>query len=202
MSIAHLLEDFGSGPDAHTISMSDVSLEEQRLQAFENGYKAGWEDAVKAQNQDASRISTDFAANLEDLSFTLQEAQCSLMSALRPLLTGMVASVLPRLAHATLGARVVETLEDMARNATGGGAELVTAPNNVGALEKLLQDNDISTATVTAEASLGEGQVHLRLGTSEREIDLDTVLSQIGEALGGFLGELPTDISPQHKDTA
>lgn len=202
MSIAHLLEDFGSGPDTHTISMSDVSLEEQRLQAFENGYKAGWEDAVKAQNQDAARISTTFAANLEDLSFTFQEAQSSLMSALRPLLTGMVASVLPRLAHDTLGARVIETLTDMARSATSGGAELVTSPNNVEALEKLLQDNDMLSAKVTAEPSLGEGQVHLRLGTSEREIDLDTVLSQIGTALSGFLDDQPTDTAPQHKDTA
>jgi flagellar assembly protein FliH len=202
MSIAHLLEDFGSGPDAHTISMSDVSLEEQRLQAFENGYKAGWEDAVKAQNLDAARISTDFAANLQDLSFTFQEAQSSLMSALRPLLTGMVASVLPKLAHETLGARVVETLEDMARTATGGAAELVTAPVNVGALENLLQDNGITAATVTGEPSLGEGQVHLRLGKSEREIDIDTVLSQIGTALSGFLDDLPVDTAPQHKDTA
>ncbi|MEB8387678.1 flagellar biosynthesis protein [Rhodobacteraceae bacterium KMM 6894] len=202
MSIAHLLEDFGSGPASHTISMSDVSLEEQRLQSFESGYKAGWEDAVKAQNQDAARISTDFAANLEDLSFTFQEAQSSLMSALRPLLTGMVASVLPRLAHDTLGARVIETLEDMARTATGGGAELVTSPDNVEALEKLLQDNNIMPAKVTGEVSLGEGQVHLRLGKSEREIDLDTVLSQIDTALSGFLDDLPADISPQHKDTA
>lgn len=202
MSIAHLLEDFGSGPDAHTVSMSDVSLEEQRLQAFENGYKAGWEDAVKAQAQDAARISTDFAANLEDLSFTFHEAQTSLMSALRPLLTGMVASVLPKLAHETLGARVVETLEDMARTATGGGPELVTSPDNVEALEKLLQDNDVMTARVTAEPSLGAGQVHLRLGTSEREIDLDSVLSQIATALSGFLDQLPTDTDTQHKDIA
>lgn len=202
MSISHLLEDFGSDPDAHTISMSDVSLEEQRLQAFENGYKAGWEDAVKAAADDAARISTDFAANLEDLSFTFSEAQSSLLGALRPLLTGMVESVLPRLARETLGARVIETLEGMARDATGTGAELVTSPGNVAALEQLLQDNNLLTTRVTGEPSLGDGQVHLRVGANEREIDLDSVLVQIETALAGFLDDAPVDTVSQHKETA
>ncbi|MCZ4352885.1 flagellar biosynthesis protein [Roseovarius aestuarii] len=202
MSIAHLLEDFGSGPKAHTVSLTDVSLEDQRLQAFENGYKAGWEDAVKAQNQDAARISADFAANLADLSFTFQEAQNSLLTALRPVLNSIVVSVLPRLAHDTLGVRVIETLEDMARGAISEDATLVTSPDNAEALEALLQDNNISTVHVTAERSLGEGQVHLKLGNSEREIDLDTVLAQIGTAVSGFLDEPSPNTAPQHKDIA
>src|SRR5690554_4305468 len=111
MSISHLLEDFTAEPDLQTTSLSGVALEKQRLEAFESGYKAGWQDAVKAANDEAARISSDFAGNLQDVAFTMAEAQSGLLTALRPLLTGMVNSVLPHLARKTLGERVIETLD-------------------------------------------------------------------------------------------
>ena len=52
MSIAHLLEDFT--PQAGTAKvhlLDDDALEEMRLAAFEEGYIAGWEDALQAQEQ-------------------------------------------------------------------------------------------------------------------------------------------------------
>ena len=55
MSIAHLLEDFGETHAHAPIAMDDVSLEDERLEAFEAGYQAGWDDAVKAQTEDARR---------------------------------------------------------------------------------------------------------------------------------------------------
>ncbi len=195
MSISHLFEDFSGGSDAHNISMSDVSLEEQRLEAFENGYKAGWEDAVKAASDDANRISTDFAANLQDMSFTFQEAQSSLLMALRPLLTSMVNSVLPSLAHQTLGARILETLDAMAGTAANGPIEIVTAPQNIPALQKILDEKAIDNVQITAEPSLGDGQVHIRASNAEQEIDLDAVLAQIDTTLTGFFEDRQKDIA-------
>ncbi|HEY9039541.1 MAG TPA: flagellar biosynthesis protein [Roseovarius sp.] len=195
MSISHLLEDFSGGSDEHSISISDVSLEEQRLEAFENGYKAGWEDAVKAAEDDTNRISTDFAANLQDMSFTIQEAQSSLLVALRPLLTSMVNSVLPSLARQTLGARVLETLGEIAHTAASGPIGIVTAPQNISALQKIIDEQEISNVQITAEPSLGDGQVHIRAGNAEQEIDLDAVLAQIDATLTGFFEDRQKDIA-------
>jgi flagellar assembly protein FliH len=189
MSISHLLEDFSKDVGAHSISLSDVSLEEQKIKAFEDGYKAGWQDAVKAANDDMDRISTDFAGNIQDISFTLAEAQRDLLEALRPLLTGMVDSILPHLARKTLGERVIETLDSMIRGATSGQIELITAPSNANCLRTLLDDHDFDDAIVTAEASLGDGQVHVRAGGTEQEIDVDAVLKQIDLAVTGFFEE-------------
>lgn len=195
MSISHLLDDFSGGSGEHSISISDVSLEEQRLESFENGYKAGWEDAVKAASDDSNRISTDFAANLQDMSFTFQEAQSSLLTALRTLLTSMVNSVLPSLARQTLGARVLETLEEMARTATGGPLEIVTAPQNLQALQNIIDEQAIDNVQITAEPSLGDGQVHIRASGTEQEIDLDAVLAQIDATLTGFFEDRQKDIA-------
>lgn len=196
MGISHLLDDFSTGGGGgRTVAISDVTLEEHRLEAFENGYKAGWEDAVKAARDDASRVSTDFAGNLQDIAFTLQEAQAGLLTALRPLMTGMVENVLPEMARTTLGTRVIETLSDMARSMTGGPAELVCAPRNVDALQTLVDDNDIQNVVIRAEPSLGEGQVHVRAAGTEQEIDLDAVLSQIAAATTGFFEDKRKDIA-------
>lgn len=195
MSILHLLEDFTVTSGMETIPMSDIALEEQRLEAFESGYNAGWQDSVKAANDEAARIASDFAGNLQDLSFTMAEARADLLTALHPLITGMVNSVLPYLAQKTLGERVIETLDIMARNATDGPVRLVTSPANAEALQALLDDHNFTDATINTEPSLGEGQVHIRAFGSEQEIDLDAVLKQIDTAVTGFFEE-------RQKDTA
>lgn len=195
MSIAHMLDDFSTRAGTHEIAISDVCLEEQRLEAFENGYKAGWEDAVKAAGDEAGRISTDFAGNLQDMSFTLQEAQSSLLGALRPLLSGMVNSVLPRLARQTLGLRVLETLQDMASDAAEGPIEIVTAPQNLAALQGIAEEQRIENVQFKTEPSLGEGQVHVRAAGREQEIDLDAVLAQIDAAMTGFFEDTQKDIA-------
>lgn len=199
MGISHLLEDFGSAQDEHTIHLSDVSLEEQRLEAFEKGYSAGWDDSVKAAKDDASRISADFSSNLMDLSFTVQEAQTGLMSSLKPLLKGMVEQVLPRLARDSLGNRVIETIQSMAGEASKGQIRIITAPANLAALETLTEGLIGMDVTLLSEISLGEGQVHIEVAGDEREINLDRVLGEISQAVDAFFDDQNDD---RHKETA
>lgn len=193
--ISHLLEDFTIATDEQSRSFSGAALEEQRLVAFEAGYKAGWEGAVQAGNDDASRISGDFAANLQDISFTIAEARSDLLAALRPLMTGMVNSVLPRLMRKTQGEHVIETLDRMSENAASGPVELTTAAVNVNALQALIDDHQFSNVMISTQASLSEGQIFIRVADTEQEIDLDSVLEQIDAAVIGFYEE-------KQKDTA
>ncbi len=104
MSIAHLLEEFDDlGDGASDISISEMKLEEEKLQAFERGYGAGWEDASKAEAGDREKLTSDFANNLRELSFTYQEAYGQMVRSLEPLLTRIVSSVLPEIARKSLG---------------------------------------------------------------------------------------------------
>jgi len=115
MSITHMLEDFGETRRGTPLSITELSLEEERLEAFERGYQAGWDDCAKSQAEESRQITADLAQNLQDLTFTYEEAYASVMQALHPLLEQMTAAVLPRLARDSLVPRLVETVHDIAR---------------------------------------------------------------------------------------
>jgi len=189
MSISHLLEDFGVYARTKPVSLTDVSLEEHRLEAFEKGYQAGWDDSAKASSDDTRRVSADLAQNLQDLSFTYQEAHTAALMALKPLLEQIMASVLPELLQQSLGAQVVEQIEQMARDQGPQPVELVAAPTDVATLESVLGEEQSIPVRVVEEASMGEGQVFLRFGEQECEINLSGVVESIQQNIIGFYEE-------------
>jgi flagellar assembly protein FliH len=189
MTITHLLEDFDLAQDGERVVLSDVSLEDERLAAFETGYQAGWDDAVKAQAEDARRITADLAQNLQDLSFTFEDAREAVMQALRPLLLQMTAAVLPRLAAESLGPRLADMLHDMARKQGGLRAEIAACAADMPRIAPLLEGAPAIVADLIEDATLAPGQVYLRLGETEQEIDLAEVLAGIDAAIRAFFDE-------------
>lgn len=191
MALSRLLEDFGDNPETGTeVAMTDVMVESQKLEAFEKGYQAGWDDSVKAQHESATRIAEDFAGNIRDLSFTYQEAYAGFIAAMEPLIRQIVDVVLPKLAIDTLGPRVAELLQQEVATHGRQTVHIITAPGSAGALRAILPDDEVLQIEIEEDETLAEGQVHLRLGTAtEREIDLQEVLAGIGTAVEGFFQE-------------
>lgn len=189
MSIAHLLEDFGTHQATPVPTLSDVDLENLKLESFENGYKAGWEDALKSRADEQAQISGDFARNLQDLSFTYHEAQAQVMQAMGTLLQDIVDKILPEVVRETIGARVVEQLTDMARDHGGQAIEIMTAPADVAAVEALLEQDFGFPIRASSDDTLAEGQVYLRMAQDERQIDMDAVMTGIRQAVAGLLEE-------------
>ncbi|MEZ5715426.1 MAG: hypothetical protein R3D85_09775 [Paracoccaceae bacterium] len=192
MSISHLLESFEAAArdDSRSISMSELSLEEEKLEAFERGYKAGWDDAVKAQTDDRNHVTRDFANNLQELSFTYHEAYSHLARALKPVMRQIVETVLPGIARKSLVPRIAEELSDLAARAGQQEVEIVAAPANAPLLRKMLGKELGFPVRLVEEPSLSQGQAFLRFGESERQIDHDEVLGGIGQAVDAFFHEL------------
>lgn len=189
MTIAHLLEDFGESLRGAPISITDISLEEERLSSFENGYQAGWDDAVKSQKEDERRIAADLAQNLQDLTFTYEEAYAAVLNSLHPLLEQMVATVLPPLSQDTLAPRLAEILQEKVRDHGRQTIVIAVAPGDLTRIETLIEtlpDLDIS---LTEDDTLAPGQIFLRFGETEEEINLDSVLRAIEHAVSGFFEE-------------
>ncbi|MEP2029518.1 MAG: hypothetical protein ABJI96_12530 [Paracoccaceae bacterium] len=172
-----------------------MALEEKRLESFEQGYKAGWDDAIKAQGDDQTRVAADFARNMQDLSFTYHDAFNQLTKALQPLLTQVVEKVLPDLAHATLGMQVVEQITDIAKTQAGQPVEIVVSPINAKSISALAEQELGMPIAIVEEASLGEGQVFLRFGQVEREINLDQVLGGISDAVDAFFHQTEQEMN-------
>ncbi|MGR3272717.1 ABC transporter ATP-binding protein [Thalassococcus profundi] len=193
MLLRDLLEDFSAPAQPAGASTapepSDFDLEGAKLQSFEEGYKAGWDDAIAAQSADQSRIASDFAQNLQDLSFTYHEAYSHVMNAMTPLLEEMVRSLLPGLAREALGLQIVEQLQDRAREIGSLAVEISVAPQNVAAIAPLLERDFGFPLNLLPNDTLGDGQADIRFGDSESQVDLTGVLSSIDEAVQGFAHE-------------
>lgn len=171
-------------PVAPAISQDD--LERARLDGYEGGYKAGWDDATRAEAEDQGRIGAEFARNLQDLGFTFHEARSHVMHALEPLLTGMVEKVLPRIVSESIGQTIVEELLPLASAAADAPIEVVVSSASRNALEGLLAESTSVPFTLIEEETLAEGQVFLRSGKTEKHLDLTGVVDRIGTAINGL----------------
>lgn len=189
MPISHLLEEFSGISDGVSATITDVMIEEQKLASFEKGYQAGWEDSARAQQDSSTRISEDFGRNIRDLSFTYQEAHGAFVADMEQLIRQLVNSVLPKLAQETLGQRIAEILTAEVEAQGQTPVRLVTAPGRGEALQAILPETTAMPLEIEEEASLADGQIQLRFGSTEREIDLAKVLETIGAAVDGFFQE-------------
>ena len=167
-------------------AISPAEIEKIRLEGYEEGYQAGWDDANRAESEDQSRIGTEFARNLQDLGFTFHEARSHVMQALEPLLTGMVEKVLPRIVSETVGQTIVEELLPLASVAADTPIEVVVCPASRPALETLLTNSTSVPFVLKEEESLTDGQVFLRSGKTEKHLDLTGAVDRIGTAINGL----------------
>lgn len=168
------------------VDLREDELEDARLQAYEQGYTAGWDDAVAAQDVEITRLRGDLGRNLADLSFTYHEAHSHVLRTLEPLLHDMVTKVLPALARESLGHVVLDHLRPLARELAGAPISVVASPENRPVIERLLVAEADFPLSFAEEPSLGQGQVYLKLGEAESRIDLDGVIAAIAAAVAAF----------------
>jgi flagellar assembly protein FliH len=189
-ALADLLEDFAPGaartPGQPPAPLGEGELEALRLEVFETGYKAGWEDAIKAQSEDRSRLSSAFAQHLQDLSFTYHEAYGQVMSAVTPLLAEITGAVLPRIARASLAPQIAAELEALAREIGTLRVTLAVAPARIEAVAPLLQQDFGFPIDLQPDETLSEDQADIRFAETERQIDLGALVASVTEAVEGF----------------
>lgn len=175
-----------AGPTSASVAQDTRRADNARLEGYEAGYKAGWDDASRAETEAQERIGADFARNLQDLGFTFHEARSHVMQALEPLLSAMVDRVLPDLVSRTMGQTIVEELLPLASDAADAPIEVVICPASRPAIEPLLSDATALPFLLVEEPTLAEGQVFLRSQEHERHIDFTQVVDRIGDAISAL----------------
>lgn len=164
-------------------------VEEERLQAFDNGYKDGWDDAAKAHAEEQRAISAELATNLQALSFSYHEARNAVLNELQGILKGLVSRVLPETMVPSLGQIILERIRDAADHASNVPVHVYVSPDNVDRVGSLLEGMIAPPLKVQEEESLGDGQAFIRLGESEQKVDLEGVLAGLSEAVDEFFEE-------------
>lgn len=188
-----LLEDFGTVTAVPSVadqssapSFSEAELEGLKLESFEKGYRAGWDDALKAQADEQTQISSALGQHLQDLSFTYHEAYGHVMTAVMPLLQDMVASVLPEIARATLGQHITQQLETLSADIGQADVEIAVAPGMLSQVEAVMGGDFNFPLSVVPDDTLADEQADIRFGQNERQIDLGDLISSVTEAVEGF----------------
>lgn len=160
--------------------------EQQKLESFEQGYKAGWDDATAAQFQDQSRITAGLENTLKDLSFTFHEARAHVLQGVEPLVRELVEKILPSFAQDGLPDLVAERINVALGDMTDRPVVLSVSPNSRAAVEAALPVDPGFPITIKEEATLGDGQVFLNLGATEEVLDLDDAIRTVKSAIGDF----------------
>lgn len=186
------LEDFSpfaprpSGPLFQDLSAPDPVLDQTALASFDKGYSAGWDDATSAANSESERLDSALVNNLEDLGFTYHEARAHVMRSLTPLLTGVLTKLLPRLIRDSLGARIMEEIDGLAENAADTPIDLMVCPGDAGHMKDAVARITSLPLRLIEDPTLPTGQIFLRIGHVEREIDLTGAISSISEAFSAL----------------
>jgi flagellar assembly protein FliH len=194
MSVSHLLEDFGALTRGDLVEMTDVLLEEERLEAFERGYQAGWDDSAKAQESQAGHVSAEFSQAIADITFTYEEAFRNLLDGVRPLITQIVETVLPTVAHETLAPRVAEIIMQEVADHGRQAVVVCVAPSRGDALSaEDLSQTDVPVS-VREDASLSTDEIRIRFDDRvEQEIDIRGTITQISAAIDSYFTTDPAE---------
>lgn len=195
MSFAMLkLESFDHGTaqnDDDPLTAQDA--ESLRARAFEEGYGAGWSDALaQMRNEDALRRAASEEA-LQGIAFGFHEARSELESSFVALASELVDILLPELLPRAMQQVVSQELRALAARQFRGRMELLCATGVREVMSDLIATVPGLDITLVDEPSFTEQQVMLRVDQNLRHIDLDGLRTTLRASL--------TDIS-QQKDTA
>jgi flagellar biosynthesis/type III secretory pathway protein FliH len=163
-----------------------TAVEEAKVASFEQGYSAGWDDAVAAQQGDQTRIRADLARNLQSLAFTFQDARSHVLQAIRPLILEMTSRLLPEVAREALAPTVLDALTPLAEELADAPLTLVLNPAVRRQVEDLITQATGLPMKIDEEPSLPEGQVYIRIGALETKVDLSQATTDIAIAVRAF----------------
>ncbi|MCW8842768.1 MAG: hypothetical protein OQK00_05075 [Rhodobacteraceae bacterium] len=194
MSIQHLLEDFATD-SANGAPFATEREDTELLDSFEQGYKAGWEDAVRAKSEEQSNISSELARTLQDLSFTYHEAHAALLAEIAPVVEHAIMAVVPEIARHSFGLNVAEEITRLASQGDATDVLLHVSAQDLCAVEDALPDPAALPTRIEIDETLLPGQVRLSFDHRERKIDVTEIVANIGEAFSAFVQQAKKETS-------
>lgn len=188
MTASHLFQDFGDPKPRQGVSanLRVEDIEDQKLEAFEKGYQAGWDDAVAAQSETRSFVSSGLANSLQNASFEYHELRATLNASVETIVSRIIDIVLPQIAQASLGAHVREVVLDLVRDSLDRQIEIGVSPESETAVRAALEDDPPKPFVIVTDDLLTATQVVLRLENKEAEVNLNRAMTDIAAAVASY----------------
>lgn len=172
-------------PDGPVILMPE-EIEELKLNAYERGYGAGWDDGGQRAEAEETARRAGFARQAEHLSFTYHEARGHVLAALKPLIAAMLESVMPAAARASVVPLVIEQLMPLAQAAAEAPVTLRIARGMRGEFEAAFSGLVLPPIDLVETDDLADGQAEFRFGALDTRVDLDHAAQSVTRAIERF----------------
>lgn len=177
--------DFGFGT-APSISDPGLSEDVDALESYDSGYKCGWADCAKAEMEERDAVGAELAKNLSDAQLTYEAARRDVLAALGPFFEDVVSTLLPKMAAEAVAPTVLAELGALAEGQTVSQIEIHAAPSACASLERLGETEHLPSLRVRPEPAFAEGQVSIRAGTEQRDLDMAGAAARIADAIVTF----------------
>lgn len=183
-----VLESFdGAGNDtagnAHVPEQDAEEVEKLRLEAYEAGYRSGWDDCAASAQEDLARVGAELERNISDLGFTYYEARNQMMAEVKALLGELFGELLPGLARHALQERIIDDIGEALDAALEVPVELTVSPNVSATIEGLLPNAAALPLRLVQDESLADDQAFMRFGETETSYDFGALVGRLLTAL-------------------
>ena len=185
MSIASIFEDFSNSSAS---SNRQTGKQVDPLEGYETGYQSGWDDAVKAHLESHTHLSSTLAQNLEQIEFTMIEAQGQLLSTIKPVLEEITKTLLPGFSNESLRLLIINEVEELLKSNVARDISIVVSEHDEATVAAFLNTSrNLSEISLVAKETLGEGQAYVSCAAIQRKIDVGQALNEIQLTIESFL---------------
>ncbi len=187
MTRHRFLETFshGASPPAEQAEHQNIA-EAARTEGYEAGYASGWDDAVASDETSRMRMAAEFERNIQNLAFTFAEAVNHVREELRTFLGEIVDQFLPAIAPEALRSHVKAELLRLGEEKMDVPVEIVASADCNSAIAEMLKSDFSFDVKLVEDASLSAGQVFVRLGENELEVDVNPLIEAVSSQLAAI----------------
>lgn len=172
-----------ASPNADETMFNAHEAETMRQTGFEQGYAAGWSDALEQlRNEDALRRAAVQEA-FQAIDFTYSEACDTVEASFLNLLRGITEQVLPQAMRSTVPALLAQELKLALSQQPRAPLVICFAPAARDAMEAIAADFPNVPIELVEEPAFPLERVTLQIGAQSREIDLDHLLGRLRDLI-------------------
>ena len=188
MSISHILSDFTALQATADFQQPDA-METFRLEVFETGYKAGWDDAAKAYDETNTRLSNDVLRNLCDLSLKHQSNYAQLQTRLTTIVNEISNVLIPTVADQSFAPKLIIFLEQQLKDTGMDTLDLHLNSKTARRLGDLMTPDLADRINLKVSPVLSETQAILQINGDAIEFTFKDAIEKLSDDLAGFLSQ-------------
>lgn len=183
MSLAHKYDEFSDDySETDDTSSSDIATESD-LQLFENGYQAGWQDAVTALQVEKEEGIQKAAQVLEEITFTNSEVRRQILNSVSELLQSIFANLLPHIRDQSLGSTLAHNLQTIIEKNLGEDVQILSSPGMAQVINDCLSENQRQHVVIKVVPDLPATEIRIEVGQATFLLDHGIIETAIRDAI-------------------